>query len=112
MTVHQNHLRGVALEMFKVKMGCSPTFMKNIFQSSTPTYKLRTVTEFSSSYPQTVRYGTECISFMGPKTWSLLPSHIANLTNTFDFKRKVKEWIPEGCRCRLCKVYVADIGFM
>ena len=40
------------------------------------------------------------ISPLGPKIWELLPSNIEDSEN------------PENCPCRLCKLYIADIGFI
>ena len=48
--------------MYKVKNGISPKIMHSIFNEAQNTYNIRTV-----------NYGTETLSFRGPKTWELLP---------------------------------------
>ena len=59
-----------------------------------------------------VRYGTETVSFLGPKTWHILPNEIKNFETLHNFKAKIKCWIPADCPCRLCERYVAQVGFI
>ena len=60
---------------------------------------------------RTVSYGLETISYRGPKTWALVPDKIKNSTNLLELKTKIKQWKPQGCSCRLCKVYLTCILF-
>ena len=60
---------------------------------------------------KSVFYGSETISFLGPKLWELLPSNIKDLENLNIFKSSIKSWKPENYPCRLCRLYNADIGF-
>ena len=110
-TIHHRNLQKLAIEMFKVKHNLSPIFMKSVFPESTNPYNIRNAAEFKTSNIRTVYNGTETISFRGPKTWSLLPKEIKNSTSLSEFKNKIKHWKPEGCMCRLCKVYIYNVGF-
>ena len=67
---------------------------------------------FKGHNVRTVYYGTETISFRGPKIWALVPEDIRASNTIEEFKSKIKGWGPEGCTCRLCKVYVQNIGFL
>ena len=111
-TIHHRNLQKLATEIYKVKHNLSPIFMKNIFRESTNPYNIRNFPEFQTSNVRTVYNGTETISFRGPKTWSLVPNEIKNSTSLSVFKNKIKHWKPEGCMCRLCKVYIQDLGFL
>ena len=111
-TIHHRNLQKLATEMFKVKHNLSPTFMKNIFPESKIPYNLRYTPEFQTKNIRTVFNGTETISFRGPRTWALVPSEIKMSTSLLQFKEKIKRWKPEGCMCRLCKIYVKDLGFI
>ena len=111
-TIHHRNLQKLATEMFKVKNNLSPTFMKNIFPESKNPYNLRYTPEFQTKNIRTVFNGTETISFRGPQTWALVPSEIKMSTSLLQFKEKIKRWKPEGCMCRLCKIYVKDLGFI
>ena len=111
-TIHQRNLQKLALEIYKVKNNLSPSFMKNIFIEHKKPYNLRNNPEFKTSNVHTVFNGTETITSRGPKTWTLVPSHIKKSKSVSEFKDKIKYWEPVGCECRLCKVYVQDLGFI
>ena len=111
-TIHHRNLQKLAMEMFKVKHNLSPVFMKNMFSDSTNQYNLRNAPEFGTVNIHTVHYGTETISFRGPKTWSLVPHEIKKCKSILEFKNKIKYWKPKGCTCRLCKIYIHNLGFI
>ena len=61
----------------------------------------------------------ETISYRSRQLWSLLPEHIRQFIlnslklNSIDqFKRSVRQWVCNSCPCRLCKVYLQNIGFL
>ena len=111
-TVHQRNLQVLATELYKVKMGLAPQLVKEIFPLSTQAYNLRSTYEFKLENVKTVHYGTESLSFLGPKIWELVPLEIKSSQSLEDFKQKIKSWIPENCPCRLCKTYLPQIGFI
>ena len=111
-TIHHRNLQRLAIEMFKVRNNLSPKFMETVFPISTHDYDLRTNVPFQRSNVHTVNYGTETISFRGPKTWAIVPNEIKYSRNLVIFKAKIKTWMPIGCGCRLCKVYIPNYGFI
>ena len=43
----------------------------------------------------------------------MLPQKYKEITSLDDkFKREIKGWVPDNCKCRLCKVYVGGLGFV
>ena len=86
--------------------------MKYIFPLSKNPYHLRNKQTFDTENIRTVKYGSETITFRGPKTWALVPKQIKNFPNLKEFKAKIKKWKPKGCSCRLCKTYIANLGFL
>ena len=48
--------------------------------------------------------------FLGPKIWNLIPRTIKEASALTIFKNKIKNWITEGCTCRLCKDDVQGLG--
>ena len=110
--IHHRNLQKLATEIFKVKNNISPVFMKNVFPETSNHYNLRTEPEFMTSNIHTVSNGTETISFRGPKTWSLVPKDIKNSKTLSEFKFKIKTWKPVGCMCRMCKMYIPNLGFI
>ena len=59
-----------------------------------------------------VSYGTETISYLGPKIWALVPTDLKSVKTLPEFKRKIKLWKPDKCPCRICKTYIAGVGFV
>ena len=110
--IHHRNLQKLATEMFKTKKNISPIFMKNVFPEPTHHYNFRIAPEFATSNIRTVSNGLETISFRGPKTWSLVPNDIRNSKTLSEFKYKIKNWKPVGCMCRMCKVYIPNLGFI
>ena len=111
-SIHHRNLQKLAIEIYKVKNNLSPTLMKNIFPERVIPYDLRNKNTFQSSNINTVYNGTETRSFIGPKTWALVPEDIKYATSLTEFKTKIKNWEPKGCKCRLCKVYIQHLGFI
>ena len=86
--------------------------MKHVFPVTTNPYNLRHKNPFTSTNVHSVYNGTETISYRGPQTWALVPDNIKMSTSINEFKRLIKNWKPEGCKCRICKIYIANVGFI
>ena len=85
--------------------------MNNIFKvNQTVPYDLRKRNVLQSRNPSSVRYGTETISYIAPKIWSLVLETIKNCDILKSFKQKIRKWKPD-CLCRLCKVYLQLVDF-
>ena len=110
-TIHEKNIQVLAIEIFKVINGLSPEIMKHVFP-------LKESYEYSSRFPfktvniNSVSYGTETLSFIRPKIWALVPNDLRKIKSLPEFKRKIKLWKPQKCPCRLCKIYVAGVGFV
>ena len=111
-TIHHRNLQKLATEMYKVYNNLCPIAMKSIFPERSIPYDLRNKNPFKSCNVRTVFKGTETISFRGPKTWSLVPEDIKYSKTLSEFKRKIGNWEPIGCECRLCKTYINNLGFL
>ena len=110
--IHHRNLQLLATEMYKVQKEISPIFMRDIFQLKESTYSLRHTSTFQTGNVRTVFNGTETISYLGPKIWEQLPNELKMSENLAIFKKNVRYWIPKNCPCRLCKVYVTNLGFL
>ena len=111
-SIHDRALQKLAIELFKAKHDLSPPFMQEIFPLSENKYDLRLNMEFKSHNVKTVYHGTDTIAFQGPKIWCRVPDDIKNSNDLLEFKRKIRNWKPEGCSCRICKVYIGGLGFI
>ena len=76
-----------------------------------PTFHIRQEVNFCSYNVKTVLYGTETLSYLGPKIWNLAPSDIRDCAIEPIFRQKIKKWKPDRCSCRLCEVYIPNLGF-
>ena len=53
-------------------------------------YNLRRCNDFRIPSTRTVYYGSESISYLGPKIWNILPDEIKQQTSLNSFKKSVK----------------------
>ena len=104
-TIHERNLQKLALLMFKVKHKLCPSPVQELFTENIKgNWQLPKI--------RTVNFGLETLRYRGPLTWDLVPKDLQSITSLETFKKKIKNWKPEGCNCRLCKVYVQGVGFL
>ena len=110
-TIHHRNIQTLAIEIYKVINNISPLIMKDIFVLK-ENYKYNTKEIFVTNNIRTEHYGKESLSYLGPKIWSMIPSDIKTLTSLKDFKRKIRIWKPNKCPCKLCKTFIAGVGYI
>ena len=111
-TIHHRNLQVLARELYKVHHELAPELMNDIFKKRNVTYNFRKNSIFETRNIKSVYYGSETISFIGPKIWKRLSSNIKDLENLNIFKSNIKSWKPKNCPCGLCRLCIADIGFI
>ena len=57
-------------------------------------------------------YGFQSVWHLGPKTWTMVPQNIGESNSLNEYKSLIKYWKPGICHCRLCKTYIAQVGFI
>ena len=112
LTVHHRNVQKQAIEMYKVKNELCPKIMLDLFKEVTHSYNLRNSLICGSYKIKTVRYGTETITYIGPKIWSIIPDKIRESASLETFSQKIKLRKPNSCPCRICKKYIANVGFV
>ena len=100
-----------ATETYKFLQGLSPPILNEIFVERNNNYSLWVRNVLNRRGVNSIRYGTETVSFLAPKIWDILPKKMKDSESLDIFKRKTKTWIPWKCSCRLCKTYVPQAGF-
>ena len=108
-SIHHRNIQLVATLMFKVKNGLCPEIMKDLFQFNTNPSNKNTfvIPRVKGEY-----MGKLSLRYFGPVVWeTMLPENYKRITLLEKFKGDIKEWVPD-CKCRLCKTYVAQVGFM
>ena len=111
-TIHHRNVQKLATEIYKIINNESPVIMKEVFPVANNPYNLRNNNPFTSRNVHSVYYGTETVSYRGPQIWAIVPVDIKNSTSTTEFKKKIRMWKPIDCPCRICKLYIPNIGFI
>ena len=107
-TIHHRNIRALAIEIYKLIQGISPPLLNEVYVPRQCSYELRGERRTDKS----VRYVTESISSLAPKIWEILPNEIKDSDTLQIFKAKIKKWVPVECPCRLCKIYLSQVGFI
>ena len=110
--IHSRNLQILATGMFKVYNNIAPPIFTEIFDKRNPNYQLRHTSHFSIPPVRSVYNGTESLSFLGPKIWDIVPTELKKVKSLNAFKYGIKNWWPQNCPCRLCKLYLPNIGFV
>ena len=110
-TIHHRNVQTLCIELYKVAYGVAPKIMRLVFPTKrTIQYPWENI--FQTNNIRTVTWGSESLSYLGPKFWSILPLHLKKLPSLKRFKPAIRSWRPENCPCRLCKYYLAGVGFI
>ena len=110
--IHIRNLQLLMTEIYKTKWELNPSFMKEIFVEKHSPYGLRSCHNLLLPQVRTTCYGLETISFLGCRLWQALPNDMKQSDTLSSFKRKIKTWKGEECNCRLCRPFVAQVGFL
>ena len=110
--IHHRNIRALAIEIYKVIQGISPPLLNEVFVSHQCNYDRRGNNFLEGRRAKSVRYGTESISFLAPKMWGILPNEVKDSDTLQTFKAKIKKWVPVEYPCRLCKIYLSQVGFI
>ena len=99
--------------MYKIKNYLSPLIATELFeQRNEQNCNLRKKSQFTIPPIIKLYHGSESISFLGPKIWSILPDRLRNANSIKAFKMQIKKWKPENCPCRLCNDYIQNVSFV
>ena len=110
--IHHRNLQQLAIEIYKVFNNLSSSLMSDLFSFRNTGYNLRGGSKLKPNTVKTVYYGTESISNLAPKIWEQVPDEINDSKSLNTFKHKIKSRVPNSCPCRICKIYVPNVGFI
>ena len=111
-SIHVKNLQLLMTEIYKTRSGLSPPFMKDIFAERNTGYNLRHGNDSQLPKVHTTTYGIGTISFLGNRLWSTLPNIIKQASTLSIFKSHITCWKGENCNCRLCKIYIQQVGYL
>ena len=110
--IHDGNIKLLAKEMYKVYNNILPNALGEFLTNRALNYNLRHASTFIRDKVSTTYYGTNSLQILGPKIWDLLPPDIKSAESLESFQAKIKTWKVENCPCRLCKVFIAGLGFL
>ena len=99
-------------EIYKIKNNLNPPVMDFIFERRNNTYNLRNFQEFAMKRKRTVKMGLETLKYRSPQLWSILPENLKQINSPVQLKESIRKWDCIDCPCRLCKLYLPNIGFL
>ena len=102
----------LATEIYKFLHDFASKIMVEVFKLKDTSYNFRTDALFSSGNFRTVNYGLQSMRYLAPKIWNLVPENIKESPSLKSFKRGIKQWVPYGFPCRLCRQYIPGLGFI
>ena len=109
-TIHERNIQTLAIELYKVFYGLSPKIMDFVFPKNAKK-RFPGENDFKTFNVKKVGHGTESLGHLGPKIWSLVPQDMKKFSLS-KFTTKIRKWKPDKCPCRICKVYVPQLGFV
>ena len=111
-TIHERNIQVLLTEIFKVKSRAAPEIMTRIFKFKDHSYDSRKNNCLERRIIKSSKYGNEIVSNLGAKLWDILPENIKKAESLQEFKNKIKYWTPLNCPCKLCKTYIANVGYV
>ena len=106
-SIHHRNIQALATEIFKVKNNIATEISEEFFAPKISHYGLRNKNSFKSRRVNSVWHDIELVSYLGQKIWGLVPNETNESESLNGFKFKIKRWVPEGCTCRICNIYLA-----
>jgi hypothetical protein len=100
-TLYVRRLRCILETIFKIVHDDLPPVPSSSFEPQSECYNLRRTNVLSLPLTQTVRYGTNSLSFNGVSLYNSLPNDFRCSNSTAILKRKLNTWQP-NCVCRNC----------
>ena len=112
-SIHHRKLRTLAVESFKVFKGLGPVIFAEAFPVRQQSqYNIRNYSYFAIPCVKTFNHGLESLSYISSKLWDRIASHMKDIDSINEFKHVTKTWKTDLCSCRLCKVYLQNIGYL
>ena len=104
-TIHHRNTQTLMIELFKIKYDLAPPIMDSTLNRRTICYNFRNLQDFQSERKRTT-------SYRASQLWTNLPEEFKQRKTISLFKSDVRQWICNECLCRLCKVFVSNLGII
>ena len=112
-SVHQRNLQLLMIEIYKTKNSLNPSFMEDIYvERPNIPYVLRNNDGLLVPRANTTAHGIEIIRYVGSRLWHTLPRETKESRTLEIFKGRIKNWKADKCNCKLCKTFIANLGYI
>ena len=108
--MHTRNIQLLATAMYKARNRILPCSLSEFVTPREITYDVRKRSDFLQYNTTSVDNGTETFSYLGPKIWEVILRDIKESPSHLNLK--IKDWTTDECPCRLCKVFLMNIGFL
>ena len=85
--------------------------MCDIFGTRNLDYNLWLQKDFIKTRVNASSFGLSSLKSLATKMQDIVPYEIKSLGNLNLFKKKIRNWEPKGCHCRLCKQYLHGVRY-
>ena len=111
-TIHERNIEERLTKIFKVKSRVASEIMTVILKFKVHSYLLRKNNYIKRRSIKSCKCAGETVSNLSTKIRDILPENIEKVDSLKDFKNKIKLWLLINCLCKLCKIYVANVGYV
>ena len=101
-SIHQRHLRFLAVEIYKSLMNINPEFMWEFFNKNPVQYNLRKGDIVYLPPARSSCYGINSLAFLRSLFWNTLPSNVKQSHNSEKLKLKLKNLGNIHYTCDVC----------
>ena len=102
-SIHQKHLRLLAIEVYKSLMNINPEFMWEFFNKNPIQYNLRKRNIVYLPPARSSSYGVNSLAFRGSLLWNSLPRNVKQNHNLEEFKLKLRNLGNIHYTCVVCR---------
>ena len=106
------NIQTLMVEIYKIKNKLNPPIMGFMFERRNNTYNFINFPEFATKRKRTVKMDLETLNYRSPQLLSILPENFRQVNSLGQFKESVRKKDYIDCPCRLCKLYLSNIGFL
>ena len=109
-SIHHRNIHSLSVQMYKIYHGSDKSNPLHDMISVRSDRTLRS--DFPIPAVRSENNGKNSVRYLGPLIWKIIPPLIKQADNLYDFKKGIKRWKPTECPCRLCKMYIQNLGFI
>ena len=110
--IHERNIEELLTKIFKVKSRVASDIMTVILKFKVHSYHLRKNNYIKRRSIKSCKCAGETVSNLSTKIRDILPENIKKADSLKDFKNKIKLWLLINCLRKLCKIYVANVGYV